>query len=70
MSALAEAKAVEREERENLRDIMEAFIARYPAELQDKVREIFRPTFDRIAAADARDDAVAADVLADVKIDT
>jgi hypothetical protein len=65
---LAEAKAVERESRDELRAIIENYIATYPVGLQDKAREAFAPTLARIDAADARDDAVAGEVIATVDV--
>lgn len=67
ISSLAQAKANERAQRETLRAMIEAIIATYPGQ-EDKARAAFKHALDGIAAADARDDAMAAGVLADVDV--
>lgn len=65
---LANLKAAERQAREELRASVEHLIATFAPGQEDKVRKAFQPVLARIAAADAKDDAVAAEVLADVDV--
>ena len=69
MDDLTERRAAERRSRDKLRRILEEMFATCTPGRENELREAFKPVLERLDAADAADDAIAADLLAHVDLD-
>ena len=69
MKDLTEWRAVERRYRDALRSIVEKMFADCIPGREAEMRGILQPLVETLDAADAEDDAIAADLLAQVDLD-